>query len=1336
MIKIENPSKKLMNAALLLIPLTLGIANANPILDAQQLLQAQTFWVNKDFDWYENNIPIFDSPDAEINTTYYYRWELVTRHFVYGNPNTGYAFTEFANRPPWSGAYGTISCPAGLQINDVRWLQDPRYVRDYLRFWMRNPGAQPRNYSFWPADSAWSAHQVQPNDAFITDLLPDLISNYNGWVNRGWVSSMNLFWQLGHDDGMEFDINAQQTNDILRGGQSLRPSFNSYMWADAKAIANIAALDNKPTIVSDFTNKAQTLKTAVQTQLWDPSREFFFPMSNQRHVKNGHIVEKHTLTYETGQFAGSIHGRELHGYVPWMFNLPDAGYENAWQFLMDDAFFKSDFGPTTVEQNDPLFSINHGCCWWSGQSWPFATAQTLKAMSNLLHNYSQTHVDKQDYTDLLHTFSISQRKDGRPYIAEALNPFTGSWNGHDFTNRSEHYFHSSFTDLVITGLVGIEPAVGNTLTVEPLAPDSWDYFALDRVNYHGHDLAVTWDRDGSRYGVGAGLRVFVNGTELASSPTLGKLTVTLPAANVIPVDPHPEMNYAVNNDGDYYPRHQASFSGAGSALADIADGQYVYDVRPTNRWTAVGSPDPQDWVEVDFGTQRPINRVKLYLLDDSGVPYGNNSPVRAPEAISLEYWTGSAWDAVPNQTTSSPTPQGRTPFTITFPELNVSKLRAILDHSGTFRSGLTELEAWGPGQTPSYLPALPPAGNIAFNQDGSGFPKATASYSDRFGGMPKRAIDGKIIFKSTPMNRWTAYESPNSQDWFQVEFENLETIARAVLHIYDDGGGVQTPASYNVEAWLNGSWVPVSNPIKNPAVPVGGGPNVVEFSAVETTKIRILFNHKGNSRSGMTELELWSNTTGIDPDGEANSVLSGIVTNRSNGTPISGATVYFSPTPSAPLNPLYTTTTTDPSGHFVRNLQNGKWYISVDALGFFPTADRTATIDDADHPNFDFTMTPQIGVVPRKADLWFSCVTDALPNFGSIAAWPTYEPAGSFLTLLNSPSVELINGVKWVQNQHADNDGFDQGTYTSAVAVNGATIVVAVIPERVVPYNDPWTSVVDIMYDRLVLGVHNGTGKVNVRRNGVQNTSSTTIPAGQITILSLVCQPDGTYKVWANGNEVMDIDSTSTMTSILPGVAGPYANHITVGRNSPDGWPTFNGNIGDVFVYKVALSNEERQQLEGYLSNKFITHIVTASAGSGGSISPVGAVQIGDKGNQTFTISPNPGFQISEVKVDAVSQGAISSYTFSNVVADHLIEATFLGAPAQTGASPLRISFNAAGGLDITWPDNFTGQLLKSPTLGENADWQPVTQVPVQSNGSFKITVIPSVTTMFYRLKL
>ncbi len=133
------------------------------VLDKRKKLTEQTFWDNRDWNWYEEQIPFFECPDPELTTTYYYRWELLTKHLTYGSPNSGYLFTEFIDRPFWSGAYGAISCPAGHQLYEARWLRQPRIARDYMSYWLRTPGAQPRNYSTWLADSAWSIHLVQGN---------------------------------------------------------------------------------------------------------------------------------------------------------------------------------------------------------------------------------------------------------------------------------------------------------------------------------------------------------------------------------------------------------------------------------------------------------------------------------------------------------------------------------------------------------------------------------------------------------------------------------------------------------------------------------------------------------------------------------------------------------------------------------------------------------------------------------------------------------------------------------------------------------------------------------------------------------------------------------------------------------------------------------------------------------------------------------------------------------------------------------------------------------------------------------------------------------------------
>jgi hypothetical protein len=74
---------------------------------------------------------------------------------------------------------------------------------------------------------------------------------------------------------------------------------------------------------------------------------------------------------------------------------------------------------------------------------------------------------------------------------------------------------------------------------------------------------------------------------------------------------------------------------------------------------------------------------------------------------------------------------------------------------------------------------------------------------------------------------------------------------------------------------------------------------------------------------------------------------------------------------------------------------------------------------------------------------------------------------------------------------------------------------------------------------------------------------------------------------------------------------------------------------------------------------KIKTYTITATAGTGGTISPSGNVKVNYGADKTFTITPNAGYQIKDVKVDNVSQGPISTYTFTNVTANHTISATF-----------------------------------------------------------------------------
>jgi len=69
--------------------------------------------------------------------------------------------------------------------------------------------------------------------------------------------------------------------------------------------------------------------------------------------------------------------------------------------------------------------------------------------------------------------------------------------------------------------------------------------------------------------------------------------------------------------------------------------------------------------------------------------------------------------------------------------------------------------------------------------------------------------------------------------------------------------------------------------------------------------------------------------------------------------------------------------------------------------------------------------------------------------------------------------------------------------------------------------------------------------------------------------------------------------------------------------------------------------------------------VITASADSGGLISPSGNVTVSYGADQAFTITPDSGYNISNVTVDGVSQGVITNYPFTNVTANHRISGTF-----------------------------------------------------------------------------
>jgi len=103
------------------------------------------------------------------------------------------------------------------------------------------------------------------------------------------------------------------------------------------------------------------------------------------------------------------------------------------------------------------------------------------------------------------------------------------------------------------------------------------------------------------------------------------------------------------------------------------------------------------------------------------------------------------------------------------------------------------------------------------------------------------------------------------------------------------------------------------------------------------------------------------------------------------------------------------------------------------------------------------------------------------------------------------------------------------------------------------------------------------------------------------------------------------------------------------------------------------------------------TFTVTALAGPHGSVSPPGATVVGYGDSLTVTVTPDSGYFVTDVRVDSVSVGVVPSYTFTNITADHLLEASFGTNTAPTApllASPAdgdTIPAGMLGSVDFSW---------------------------------------------------
>jgi hypothetical protein len=370
---------------------------------------------------------------------------------------------------------------------------------------------------------------------------------------------------------------------------------------------------------------------------------------------------------------------------------------------------------------------------------------TLQAQvfAKAIREYPSQYVTTQMYGKLLEWLTWVQYIDGDNQFPDN-NEFFFGWDPETRTlGRSgiHHDILGGYNFMLIDDVAGVRPRLDDKLELWPIDV-GWDHFAVNNLSYHGKDLTVVWDEpDGhSAYqGVPEGFSAWVDGTLVFTVDKLAHLTWDSRTGSVQVLDDsgagvrnHQDKKVPKATDislrdnarvVDMFQKAGADISKKTGNAVNLAAGRpvsasytttspalratdpaYAVDgftisglpangpagqartgyLAPNTIWGTEGSPNAQDWFEVDLGRPQRIDTIKLYFFNDKNYDTQQNcSPrpcantYREPASYTIQYLQGTTWTDVPGQMRSPDVPWPNY-NRVGFGDITTAKLRVLM----------------------------------------------------------------------------------------------------------------------------------------------------------------------------------------------------------------------------------------------------------------------------------------------------------------------------------------------------------------------------------------------------------------------------------------------------------------------------------------------------------------------------------------------------------------------------------------------------------------------------------------------------------------------------------
>ncbi|WP_246567696.1 Ig-like domain-containing protein [Polymorphospora rubra] len=812
------------------------------------------------------DVPYIDVPDPALEKAIVYRWwgerynslDANASGHVYQYPTTIEGVNLYQN---------AVALTQPMHLQDTKWLRTP-----YLPYGqILNIGELSGSSAFLdsPGHTSWNNHYSQYLGTAGLEAYnvhgggPEIARRFAHYFEGDGVG------QLEHYDGNDDKLIAYSSNympgndsDAITfgfprvgggapGAATIERPESAYVWGAfeaARQLYQISGADQAK--IDEMGTSADGIRDAILDRLWSPDMRMF--LAGTSHGATSAASSNGRPNPLPASARDLIPAKESNLYDVYAENLIPF---DQWQTYVDGFRF------LTYGDNFPIFPFYTAnqydrAAYGIGGSNNFSninfTVQYRGVRSALRHyDPEQKYITPEYAKRLLDWMAWSIYPGGDLRVANQAEYYS-NWNPTTRTfgrNNPNHIMLGNMNYIFVEDMAGIQPRSDDKIELWPIE-FGYEHFMVNNLRYHGQDVTIVWDPDGSEYSLGAGYSLFVNGAKKVSTDKLGKLTydpntnqvqvadgltVTFTAttgtsfpsavdtaiedervvaylrtAGIDLTEDAPNLAAGAGLSSSYTqqgarptPWRQFHTPGWSSSTMNHTPGAIKETERPVSLaavtdgvtvnepyWGNHGTTERNGYVELDLGSAKSFDNVKAFFVSDRQAG-GYREPAR--------WWVqvpdgNGGWKEVPGQFKNPVVPSAKFNEAL-FGTVTTDKVRIAFTNNPTHYTAITEIQVFDSGRD------VPPVANqapvVTATRDGTG----DGNLSTRLVGT---ATDDGIPYDEELTLGWETVSAPPGAGVIFADADALTTRVTGtvegdyVFRFFADDGAKRTAATVAV----------------------------------------------------------------------------------------------------------------------------------------------------------------------------------------------------------------------------------------------------------------------------------------------------------------------------------------------------------------------------------------------------------------------------------------------------------------------------------------------------------------------------------------------------------